>query len=73
MEMRYDVFQLPAEGFPRWVTSASTLPEAKEKMGQLSKKLDEGQYLVRDFLSGLVVAYTLSPNGPGRRASDPGS
>lgn len=68
MEKRYDLFELPPDGFPRWVASATTLPEAKKKMAELPKPPDGGGYFVRDFVSGTVVAYTTSLKGANRAA-----
>ena len=62
MNTRYDLFELPPGGFPQWISSAADLPEAKKKMGDLPEPQPGGQYLVRDFFSGAVVAYTISPN-----------
>jgi hypothetical protein len=59
MEKRYDLFELPAGGFPRWLDSASNLAEATDKMIALSPPKAGSEYLVRDFYSGRVVAYTL--------------
>jgi hypothetical protein len=59
MEKRYDLFELPAGGFPRWLDSASNLAEATDKMIALSPPSPGSEYLVRDFYSGRVVAYTL--------------
>ena len=62
MNARYDLFELPPGGFPQWISSAADLPEAKRKMNELPDPAPGGQYLVRDFLSGTVVAYTVSPS-----------
>ena len=59
MEKRYDLFKLPPGGFPQWIDSATDLPEAKRKMESLPQPAPGGEYLVRDFLSGMVVAYTI--------------
>jgi len=64
MEKRYDLFELPPGGFPQYIDSASDLPEAQKKMQDLPPPALGGQYLVRDFYSGMVVAYTVS-NGQG--------
>jgi len=64
MEKRYDLFELPPGGFPQWIDSASDLSEAKKKMSDLPEPAPGGEYLVRDFYSGLVVAYTV-PNRRG--------
>ncbi|HEY6293584.1 MAG TPA: hypothetical protein VI455_18680 [Terriglobia bacterium] len=69
MEKRYDLFELPPGGFPQWIDSASDLPEAKKKMHDLPDPAPGGEYLVRDFYSGMVVAYT-TPN-LGRAATPP--
>ena len=61
MNARYDLFELPPGGFPQWISSADNLPEAKKKMNELPHPGQGGQYLVRDFYSGNVVAYTISP------------
>jgi hypothetical protein len=61
MNARYDLFELPPGGFPQWISSAADLPEAKKKMNDLPHPGPGGQYLVRDFLSGNIVAYTISP------------
>lgn len=63
MNARYDLFELPAGGFPQWVSSAEDLPEARRKMSELPDPGEGGQYLVRDFYSGSVVAYTIA-NAP---------
>ena len=60
MNSRYDLFELPPGGFPQWISSAADLPEAKKKMDELPRPAQGGQYLVRDFFSGSVVAYTIS-------------
>jgi hypothetical protein len=57
MEKRYDLFELPPAGFPEWIDSASEFSEATQKMQDLPKPAAGGQYLVRDFYSGTVVAY----------------
>jgi hypothetical protein len=57
MEKRYDLFELPPAGFPEWIDSAGDLSEATQKMQDLPKPAAGGQYLVRDFYSGTVVAY----------------
>ena len=59
MEKRYDLFELPPAGFPRWIDSANDLLEAKKKMRELPDPAPGGEYLVRDFYSGMVVAYTV--------------
>ncbi|HEY6290013.1 MAG TPA: hypothetical protein VI455_00400 [Terriglobia bacterium] len=64
MEARYDLFELPPGGFPQWIDSAVGLPEAKNKMEGLPQPAPGGQYLVRDFYSGTVVAYTVSLRPP---------
>jgi len=64
MEKRYDLFELPPGGFPQWIDSASDLSEAKKKMTDLPEPAPGGEYLVRDFYTGLVVAYTV-PNRRG--------
>ena len=57
MEARYDLFDLPPGGFPVWIGSAIDLPEAKQKMYDLAKPASRGQYLLRDFYPGTVVAH----------------
>lgn len=59
MEKRYDLFELPSRGFPQWLDSASNLAEATDKMISLPPPGPGGEYLVRDFYSGKIVAYTL--------------
>jgi hypothetical protein len=59
MDKRYDLFELPIRGFPQWLDSASNLDEATDKMRALPPIEPGAQYLVRDFYSGSVVAYTL--------------
>jgi hypothetical protein len=61
-ENRYDLFEFLPGRFPEWIDSASDLPEATKKMQDLPKRASGGQYLVRDFYSGMVVAYT-DPHG----------
>ena len=57
MDPRYDVFELPPNGFPRWISSAADLAEAKRQLETLPEPYVGGEYLVRDFYSGSVVAY----------------
>ena len=59
MEERYDLFEFPPDAFPKWIGSASNLSEAREKMEKLPLPPPGGEYLVRDFYSGAIVAYTL--------------
>jgi len=59
MEERYDLFELPPDTFPKWIGSAGDLPEARRKMEKLPPLAPGSEYLVRDFYSGTVVAYTL--------------
>ena len=62
--MRYDLFELPPNDFPRWISSAVDLNEAKRQLEMLPEPKPGGEYLVRDFLSGSVVAYR-APHLPG--------
>ena len=64
MEKRYDLFELPGRGCPRWLDSASNLGKATDKLLALPPPGPGGQYLVRDACSGKIVAYTL-PVGSG--------
>ena len=72
---RYDLFELPQDGFPRWISSAADLKEAKKQLEALPDPQVGGEYLVRDFCSGSVVAYRAahlpvvitSPSEPKRR------
>lgn len=57
MDPRYDLFELPHNGFPRWISSASDLKDAKQQLEALPDPGADGEYLVRDFYSGSVVAY----------------
>jgi len=59
MEERYDLFEFPPDAFPKWISSASSLSEAREKLEKLPLPPPGGEYLVRDFYSGTIVAYTL--------------
>jgi hypothetical protein len=59
MEERYDLFEFPPDAFPKWVGSAPDLHEARKKMEKLPPLAPGSEYLVRDFYSGAVVAYTL--------------
>jgi len=54
---RYDLFELPPNGFPRWICSAADLKEATRQLGALPEPEVGGEYLIRDFYSGSVVAY----------------
>jgi hypothetical protein len=54
---RYDLFELPPNGFPRWVSSAAKLTDAKRQLEALPAPELGSEYLVRDFYSGSVVAY----------------
>ena len=62
MEKRYDLFELPSRGFSQWLDSASNFAEATDKMIALPPPGPGCQYLVRDYCSGKIVAYTL-PDG----------
>ena len=62
MEKRYDLFELPSRGFSQWLDSASNFVEATDKMVALPPPGPGSQYLVRDYRSGRIVAYTL-PDG----------
>jgi len=64
MKARYDLFELPPRGFAQWIGSAIDLPEANKKMYDLPQPEAGGQYLVRDFYSGTIVAYTFSLKPP---------
>jgi len=57
MDPRYDLFELPPDGFPRWISSAADLKEARKQLESLPDPQVGGEYLVRDFYSGSVVAY----------------
>ncbi|HXJ93374.1 MAG TPA: hypothetical protein VMT20_10900 [Terriglobia bacterium] len=59
MDARYDLFEFPPDAFPKWIGSAGDLPEARRKMEKLPPLAPGSEYLVRDFYSGTVVAYTL--------------
>jgi CheY-like chemotaxis protein len=59
MEKRYDLFEFQPDAFPRWIGSASDLPEARKKVESLPPPAPGGEYLVREFSSGVVVAYTV--------------
>jgi hypothetical protein len=71
MDPRYDVFELPPNGFPRWVSSAADLTEAKRQLEALPEPHVGGEYLIRDFYSGLVVAYR-APHLPRGTIASPG-
>lgn len=60
MDARYDLFELSPGGFPEWIGSAVDFPEAKVIMDGLPQPPPGGQYLIRDFYSGTIVAYTHS-------------
>ena len=70
-EKRYDLFELPPNGFPQWLGSACDVSEAWEKMKRLPPLAAGGEYLVRDFYSGMVVAYTLPGHGKAFFAPSP--
>ena len=57
MDPRYDLFELPRDGFPRWISSAGDLKDAKKQLESLPDPGTGGEYLVRDFYTGSVVAY----------------
>ena len=59
MEERYDLFEFPPDSFPKWIGSAGDLLAARRKMENLPPLAPGSEYLVRDFYSGTVVAYTL--------------
>jgi hypothetical protein len=54
---RYDLFDLPPDGFPSWICSAADLKEAKRRLEALPDPVLGEEYLVRDAYSGSVVAY----------------
>jgi hypothetical protein len=54
---RYDLFELPPNGFPQWISSAADLTEAKRQLEALPEPHVGGEYLIRDFYAGSVVAY----------------
>ena len=60
MDPRYDLFELPRNGFPNWISSAVDLQEAKKQLKALPEPEQGGEYLIRDFYSGSVVAYRAS-------------
>jgi len=62
MDARYDLFELSPGRFPEWIGSAVDFSEATTKMESLPQLPPGGQYLIRDFYSGTVVAYTLTSN-----------
>ena len=76
MDPRYDLFELPPDGFPRWISSAADLKEARKQLESLPDPQVGGEYLVRDPWSGSVVAYrahlpagmVVRPVEPERRA-----
>ena len=69
---RYDLFELPPNGFPRWVSSAPDLKEAKRQLQALPDPEKGGEYLVRDFYSGTVVAYRAPHLPAGMVVASPG-
>jgi hypothetical protein len=57
MDSRFDIFELPPNGVPRWVSSTASLEEARRQMEALPIPEQGGEYLIRDFCSCSVVAY----------------
>jgi hypothetical protein len=68
MEQRYDLFEFPPDAFPKWIGSASDLPEARKKMENLPPPAPGSEYLVRDFYFGTVVTYTRSERSLAQRS-----
>jgi len=60
---QYDLFEVVPNQFPRWIGGAVNLAHAKERLKDLAQSSTGGQYFVRDFYSGSVVAHAhkLSP------------
>lgn len=59
MEERYDLFEFLPDAFPKWIGCASDLTQARSKMEKLPQLAPGSEYLVRDFYSGNIVAYTI--------------
>ena len=68
---RYDLFELPPNGFPRWISSAADLKEAKRQLESLPESQLGGEYLVRDFCSRSIAAYK-APHLPAGTVVSPG-
>jgi hypothetical protein len=68
METQYDLFEMIPGTFPRWVGAAATLEHARIRLRDLSQARTGGEYFVRDFYSGSVVAFAAgSPTHSHRR------
>jgi hypothetical protein len=63
MNTQYDLFEVVPNQFPRWIGGAVNLAHAKERLKDLAQSSSGGEYFVRDFYSGSVVAHAhkLSP------------
>ena len=58
MNTQYDLFEVVPNQFPRWIGAAANLAHAKERLNDLAQSSSEGEYFVRDFCSGSVVAHS---------------
>ena len=56
MNTQYDLFEVVPNQFPRWIGAAMNLAHAKERLKDLAQT-SSGEYFVRDFCSGSVVAH----------------
>jgi hypothetical protein len=57
MNTQYDLFEVVPNQFPRWIGAAANLAHAKERLKDLAQSSSGGEYFVRDFCSGSVVAH----------------
>lgn len=61
MNTQYDLFEVVPNQFPRWIGGAANLAHAKERLNDLAQSSSGGEYFVRDFCSGSVVAHAHKP------------
>jgi hypothetical protein len=61
MNTQYDLFEVVPNQFARWIGAAVNLAHAKERLNDLAQSSSGGEFFVRDFCSGSVVAHTQKP------------
>ena len=61
MNTQYDLFEVVPNQFPRWIGAAADLANAKERLNDLARSSSGGEFFVRDFCSGSVVAHSQKP------------
>jgi len=68
MDRRYELFELPARGFPRRLSAKLDLETARAKLDGLPARDSGNGYLIRDCHTGRVVVYKAPPSVTGSGA-----